>query len=104
MCKFIFKRFREKLRIINAVLDLMLHDYWSQTCHDELKAALKKNPSCFTIKGVVHFQNNLIIYSTPCHPRHVHVFLSLVGKKLRFLRKSFQDFSPYRGLQQGSMG
>jgi len=31
----------------------------------------------------------------------VHVFLSSVEKKLRFLMKTFQDFSPYNGLQWG---
>jgi len=29
----------------------------------------------------------------------VHVFLSSVEKKLRFLMKTFQDLSPYNGLQ-----
>ncbi len=50
------------------------------------------------IKGEVHFQNEhfLIIYSPP---RKMFVFISSVEKKWRYLRKTFQDFSPYNGLQ-----
>ncbi len=52
------------------------------------------------VEGEVHFQNLnfLIIYSPPCHPRCSCV--SSVTKKFRFLRKTFQDFSPYSGLQR----
>lgn len=40
----------------------------------------------------------MIIYS-PHVIQDVHVFISLVEMKLRFLMKTFQDFSPYSGHQ-----
>ncbi len=51
------------------------------------------------IKGLVHFKNTnfLVIYSPKCHPRCT--YLSSVENKLKFLRKTIQDFSPYVGLQ-----
>ncbi len=60
-------------------------------------------------KGEVHFQNeNFLIICSPHVIQDayvvVHDFLSSVAKKLksrRFFRKTFQDFSPYSGLQWG---
>ncbi len=52
------------------------------------------------IKQLVHFQNKkiLIIYLPPCHPRFS--CLSIFSRKeIKVLRKTFQDFSPYSGLQ-----
>jgi len=46
-----------------------------------------------TVKGVVHFQIEISWSFTHPHViQDVHVFLSSVEKKLRFLRKMFQDF------------
>jgi len=54
----------------------------------------------FTFKKLL-----MIIYSPPLLiTQDVHVFLPLVEKKLRFLMKTFQDFSPYNGLQWGPNG
>jgi len=49
------------------------------------------------IKGVVHLKKKklLIIYHVI---QDVHVILSSVEKKLRFLMKTFLDFSPYNAL------
>jgi len=44
------------------------------------------------------FKLLLIIYS-PHVIQDIHVILSSVEKKLRFLMKTFQDFSPYNGNQ-----
>jgi len=52
-----------------------------------------------TFKGVVHLKKKkmLIIYSPPSK-MSMSFFLS-VKNKLRFLIKTFQDFSPYNALQ-----
>ncbi len=42
-------------------------------------------------------------FTHPLVIQDVHVFISSVEKKLRFLRKTFQDFSPYSGLQRWQM-
>jgi len=51
-------------------------------------------------KGVVHFKktfaDNLL---APVSSK-----MSMSEKKLRFLMKTFQDFSPYNGLQWGPNG
>jgi len=65
-----------------------------------------KSVTMLNFKGVIHFKRKkkllLIIY--PHVIQDVHVFLSLVEKKLRFLMKTFQDFFPYNGLQWGPNG
>jgi len=55
---------------------------------------------CKILKGLVH--PKMKIKSLITHPhaiQDIHVILSVVEKKLRFLMKAFQDFSPYNGLQ-----
>ncbi len=64
-----------------------------------------QNQITLFLKGLVHFQNkNFLIIYLPHVIQDVHVFLSSVTKKLSFLRKAFQDFSPYSGLQWRPMG
>ncbi len=47
----------------------------------------------------VHDTSNLYRFVHPYVIQYDHVFLFSVEKKLRFLRKTFQDISPYSGLQ-----
>jgi len=49
------------------------------------------------IKGVVHFKKKTFVDNL-LTMYHIHVFLSSVEKKLRFLMKTLQDFSPYNAL------
>ncbi len=68
-------------------------------------ALLPRSPPTGTAKhitGLVHFQNKNFPIIYPHVIQDVLVFLSSVENKLRFLRKTFQDFSPYSGLQWGS--
>ncbi len=58
-----------------------------------------------SIKRVVHFQNeNFLIKYSPHVIQDAYDFLSSVEKKLRFLRKTFQDFPPHSGLQWWPVG
>jgi len=51
--------------------------------------------------NLLQYMESLISYNVI---QDVHVFLSLVEKKLRFLMKTFQDFSPYNTLQWSPNG
>jgi len=55
-------------------------------------------------KGVVHFKKKNKKKTFANVIQDVYVFLSSAEKKLRFLMKTFQDFSPYNGLQWGPNG
>ncbi len=63
------------------------------------------NSKWIWITGLVHSRFNISWSFTHPHViQDVNVFLSSVEMKLRFLRKTFQDFSPFSRFQWGSMG
>jgi len=68
------------------------------------KCALEKTTGVhhdiFKLKGVVHFKKKMLIIYSPHVIQDLHVILSSVEKKLRFLI-NILGFSPYNGLQWG---